>query len=371
MAKKRRKKKSGSGAQAIRLLVLAFVVLAAGGVFYLYQDSAKRLVAVRDYIAAKQEMRDALGKESRLVAPLFSFLRWIPSGIDEKFTYQIEPAKAHTTLDVTMRRENGTWLVSGVALVTPTGDKKNLSAVRIGDIKFYAASKTSAPLKRPFYAEGEDVHVVATLAGLSTLPVGTAIKETIRIYDDNNALVTELKDIGKNVTTAKSDSMRFSSRIESLDAGKYFVQFVFFDGAGKELDNNWQEIAVKKIAQEIIVKSVVYYEDAGRTKKREEAEFLQGEMIYFAIKANGFRSEKNKVAGSVDLTVTDERGEVIVKKPAFVSFNQDYKPEYDVAITGQVRLDVAGVYLFEFIINDFFTKRQLTHTEKVNVLLKK
>lgn len=352
----------------MRRRLIFLLVLAAGlAVYSFWQDGKMRLEAVTNYVAAKQELTSRF-KEFRLDPGLFFWLRWYPAGQDVRESFTVNGVVSTVTLDVVLRRENGVWQVRAATLRGASMADVPLSAVRVTGVKFYAASTSSAPLKKPEYAEGEDVHVVVELGGLSALATGSAIKESIKVFDQDNTLVAELKDVAKSVKAVSTETMRFSSLIESLVAGRYSIQFVFADAQGQELDSSWQEIAIKKISQEIIVKAVRYYEDAARVKRKNEAEFTTRDMIYFSIVASGFRVSDAKLAGTVDLKITDARDQVIVNTPGFVKFNQKYVHGHDVVVNGQIQLKEPGVYFFEFVLNDYFTKRQLTQTEKITVL---
>lgn len=338
-----------------------------------WHDGQARLVAVREYVAGKQEIRDIFGGKSVQIEPTLRFwLHWHPAanGVREKFF--VNSISSLMTLDVVMRRDDGVWRILEASLINASNDhKRDFSPVHVEGVQFFAASTSSAPLKTPVYAEGEDVHVVVVLGGLAALPVGTVLRESINIFDRDNTLVAEIKDVTKSSPTGKSDSMRFSSLIAALSAGKYSVQFLFKGPDDKELDSYWQEISIKKISQEIIVKSVRYYADAGRSQRQADPEYQMGGTIYFTILADGFRVSSGKIAGTVDLVVKDERGTVLINKPHFVAFNQDYKPGHDVVVNGEIKMVDSGLYLFEFVLNDYFTKRQLTQVEKITIVREK
>lgn len=161
-----------------------------------------------------------------------------------------------------------------------------------------------------------------------------------------------------------------------------FIGYLYVHQAPQETANKKIEttIAVDTVKQDQpvqpepevpIVKSVQYFLDRDHKTKAPEPVFAVSQPLFLQLKLSGFKKSAGNVSGTVDLKITNSQGTVIATKPKFAAFTQGYNKDNNIVVNGQIKITEPEIYLLQFKISDYFSKQEITHSEKVVVSLVK
>ena len=360
-----KRKKSSLKFYVLGILFLALAL--SVGIFF--QGTSNLNSEISEYVFNKQEISDALGEVIGISdKPFFLFM-------DEKrsqdISLKIHGSKAAGIFQATASFENGSWYLHLITL-TINDNKIPLSSLYVQSKEFYGASVSSAPLKEPLFLEGEDFFIRFLLKGIPFNVKGVAISENIAIYNDNQEVVATLNNAAnyqKPQITDETNGIGFTNKISSLKPGAYYVQFKFNDDLMKNSETYWQEIHVKKTKKDLLVRSLEYFLDKNHSTKAKENNFKANQNIYLRMDLEGFSVQDKKIAGVVDLKITNSEGETIAYKPKFAAFNQAYQDDHDIFVDGEIQLKQPNIYFLSFRISDYFSKQNIQHQEKIIVSL--
>jgi hypothetical protein len=358
-------KKSSVTYYLIGTFVLLLILIA--GIYF--QGSHDLSTEIANYVYNKQEIADVLGDVVEISdKPFFLFMN---EKNQQKISITVHGKKTAGTLSATALFQNHVWFLNDIKLKI-NDNTTPLSSLYIQKKEFYGASVSSAPLLEPLFLEGENIFIKFLLKGIRAHPKGISISENITIYNDNQELVSATNDAvhyQKPKMTDESDGIGFTNKISSLSPGLYYVQFKFNDGLAGDTETYWQEVLVKKTSKDLIVRSLEYFLDKEKNKKAQENYFKAEQNIYLRMNLEGFLVQDKKIAGVVDLKITNSEGETIAYKPKFAAFNQPYQGDHEIFIDGEINLKHPDIYFLTFKINDYFSKKHINHQEKIIVSL--
>jgi hypothetical protein len=380
MPKHRKKKKSGSFLTTPILLAILAVVIVGGLYVNRKEPTVKRLleqalptaseeIPIAEYLAGKQEIQDAFTGLPDITGD--PDLSWNSNQSEKILMLTLTKDSVMGVFQVTVRHPETRWEFLNPKL-TIKGKDNALSSLFVTNVAFFAASPTSAPLKKPTFTDDEDIYIKLALHGAHIDKDGANITQSLRIFDSENTLIAAKAPLAKFHGTPSGETIPFTNKIGHLPAGHYYLEFSFRDEITKALETHWQEVDVRKPPQAIPqIKRVNYASDAAFKQPRTEASFVMGETIYLKMILDGFKPTNGKVSGTVSLTITGSDGKVVAQKPKFAAFTQSFDPQKRITVTGSFRLNDPDVYLLTFRIEDFFTKLVTVHDEKLLVRLPK
>lgn len=358
-------KKSSWAYYLIGILVLTGMLVV--GIYF--QGSDDLNTAISDYVYNKQEISDALGDVVEISnKPFFLFTNEKPR---QKIAVDVRGSKSAGVLNATALFENNSWFLHDITLMI-NKNPTPLSPLYIQKKAFYGASASSAPLIEPVFLEGENIFIKFLLKGVRAHKKGISISENITIYNDNQELVATTNNAAsyqKPKMTDETQGIGFTNKISSLKPGHYYVQFKFNDGLTGNAETYWQEIRVKKTGKDLMVRSLEYFLDKEKKMKAKDDSFKAEQSIYLRMNLEGFLVQDKKIAGVVDLKITNSEGETIAYKPKFAAFNQPYQGDHEVFIDGEINLKQPDIYFLTFKINDHFSRKNINHQEKIIVSL--
>ncbi|OVE81009.1 hypothetical protein BVY03_04955 [bacterium K02(2017)] len=315
------------------------------------------------YINHKQEISDLLGE---LVEVKFTNKPlYIDPAKTHHFIIDIKGKEATGQLKLTAIPKNQSWSFENITLNSNKLQHK-LSPVFVSGIDFYAASLSSAALKTPVFLNGEIIHLKSTLNGALNLKT-KHISQDFALFNANNELL--LKKQNAAVFNKKNQSKEeaiFNNKISDLKEGQYYLQLSFKDDKQNTLETYWHQLVVQPSKQNLLVRSVEYYYDK-ELNNLIKPEFSANQNIYLRLSLDGFKINKSKIAGYVDLKVANANGDIIAFKPKFAAFNQIYDEQKNIIIDGHLQLKEPDIYFLSFRIRDFFSDKHITHEEKILV----
>lgn len=334
-----------------------------------FQGSNDLNVEISNYVYNKQEISDVLGDVDEISGkPFFLFMN---EKNRQKISVPLHGKKTTGVLNATASFQNNSWFLHDITLAI-NENKTPLSPLYVRNKEFYGASVSSAPLIEPLFLEGEDIFIKFLLKGIRANQKGISISENITIYNDSEELVATLNNAAnyqKQKMTNEHDGIGFTNKISSLPPGHYYVMFKFRDSLAGDAETYWQEIQVKKTGKDLMVRSLEYFLDKEKNTKAKENSFKAEQNIYLRMNLEGFLVQDKKIAGVVDLKITNSEGETIAYKPKFAAFNQPYQGDHEIFIDGEINLQQPDIYFLTFKINDFFSKKNISHQEKIIVSL--
>lgn len=363
MSKQKKKKSSLFYFQGIVILVLLFLA----GVYFKNTDTLSE--KIEDYVLHKQEITDILGKiQSIDDKPL-------PDLSNKKESQKIQVIlvgeKSQGQLETTAIKEQGHWHLTQISLTTGS-NKINLSPLYVSQKQFFASSLKTEPLQDPVFKKGESVYFKILLKGIPSYEKQVKIREALSIYNDANQLIASSEEVARYEAPPNGDGSEeasFTNQITSLNPGVYDILFSFKDAASKTGESHWQRIKIDATQDRLVIKSVDYFSDEQGNIKNKDHVFLAGQTIYLRMNLEGFSVQDSKIAGVVDLKITNSEGALIAHKPKFAAFNETYQRESVVAINGKFNLTDPNIYFLSFKVQDFFSKQSINHEEKIIVSL--
>jgi hypothetical protein len=367
MARRKRRSKTKTNNPSLKYFIGIMLLICTLGLGVYFQANQGLVDVVTEYANHKQEVADNIGKIESISNQ--NTLRFLPKDGSKKFAVTLVGSQGTADLLGSALYKDKSWQLKNLQLKTI--DKTiSLSQAYVIQVNYFAASPRSAPLKQPTFLEDEDAFIHLKLKGVGGQK-NIHIDESLTIYDGNNDLVATAENIAsyRQPSSAKTaEGISFTNKIASLKPGKYFVRFGFKDSKSV-LETYWQTIHIKAAKNLLRVTQLKYYRDELRSQQNRNQEFTTKNPVFLRMRLGGFANKEQKLAGTVDLQITNSQGKTIAFKPKFAKVNQTYAPNKDVVIDGKFKITEADIYFLTFKIRDHLAKQEITHEEKIIVSL--
>ncbi|MBF0104852.1 MAG: hypothetical protein HQM16_05950 [Deltaproteobacteria bacterium] len=345
-------------------LLGTLVLIAIIGAHIYLNTSNKLTTAIDEFIYSKQQIQDELGpiKSMRYTDAPF----WPDKTKEYRLVVDLTGDRAAGQIHLSAKQQNGLWALSNITLTTKKRTL-SLSPAFVARVDLYAASLNSAPLKDPIFVFGEDMYLRVFLRAAASAPPNI-ISEGLEIFNDANELVIENPQMAKTkLMEVQTATVSFTNKISFLGPGLYHARFWFEDAGAKLIESYWLDFSVTETKNSLLVQSVAYF--AGPAMKQvTEPSFSADQEFSVRMSVSGYQTDlAGNISGFAALKITDSKGDLVVYKPRFASFNHTVDSNKYIAIEGRLKLKNPDIYLLSFKITDFIAGQSITHDEKVIV----
>lgn len=363
---KRKKKKNKSPSKFYVLGSLVLVVILVIGIMMKGTDDLHN--ATLAYVLKKQQITATLGEIETIEITKRPTLT--QNGEAQNIEVAVHGRNKTGTLTLKAKNIDGNW-VFGTGHLKTDSRQVTLNHLLVADVIYRAASRSSAPLTEPVFLDGENIYFDVTLTGDFPKTQKAHVVESLEILNDKGEIVAEQNPVTtffNNVDETAVPQIQFQNHLSNLAPGTYSIVLRFDDKNHGVQETHQIPLTIQSSGKNLYVKNVRYFKDASH-QTPQRAEFEANQNIHLTLELEGFKPNQNQVAGTVDLQITNAAGEIIAQKPKFAAFNDELKSGNHFVVSGHLKLKQPDIYFLTFRVRDHFSKREVTHSEKLLVKL--